>query len=325
MRVAVAVSLLLTGCAANQLRLERASSFSTQAKTTVAAARAFVSDVQARRREAAVALVASDPSCLWGPSIVVDRDWNGRRGLCDLRDVPKSSQQPLLLQPASPEALKAITTAIGGLAAYQEALADILDEKPEDAKDAITTAIDTLTTAAGDINRIAGDKLLDLGPLSSDRAKAVVNLIGTLVAMQQTDLKVRTVRALVERTDSAALASALDASAAQLSTLQDGNSATYRLLGLTVAYGDERARLRYSERVAQVREIAGATDDLVSGNRQRLQALRAVLTELGKTDTNLRNALAGRFTQAERRQIALDNRKQLFAILSQVAALFPPI
>lgn len=325
MRVGIAISLLLAGCAANQLRVERANSFSTQAMTTVAAARTFIAGVQTRRRDAAVALVASDPSCLWGPVIIVDRDWNGRGGLCDLRSVPETRRRQLILQPASPEALKAITTAIGGIAAYQEALADILDEKPDDAKEVITTAIDTLTTATGDINRIAGEKIFDLGGLSSDRAKAVVNLIGTLADMQQTNLKVGNVRLLIERTDSAALISALDESAARLSILQDGNSATYRLLGLTVAYGNERTSLRYHDRVARVREIAAATDDVTSGNRERLRTLRGVLTDLTQIDQKLRDALAGRFTPEERHRIARENRKQLFAILTQVASLFPPL
>jgi hypothetical protein len=72
MRVPIAVALLLTGCAADQLRLDRTGGFANQAKTTVSAARAFITGMQARRREAAVALVASDPSCRWGPVIVID-------------------------------------------------------------------------------------------------------------------------------------------------------------------------------------------------------------------------------------------------------------
>ena len=325
MRFGIAIALLLGGCAANQLRLERASSFSTQARTTVAAARAFTTGVQTRRREAAVALVASDASCLWGPVIIVDRDWDGRSGLCDLRSVPQDRRQSLVLLPASPEALKAVTTAIGGIAAYQEALTDILDAKPDDAKEAISTAIDTLTTATSDLNRIAGEKLIDISFLSSDTAKAGVKLIGTLIDLQQTDLKVGRVRGLVDRTDGAALIASLDGSLGRLSTLQDGNSATYRLLGLTVAYSDARKGMEYSERVKRVGEIAAATEDVVSGNGARLKVLRGVLADLADTDQKLRTALAGRFTPEERRQIARENRKQILAILSQVAGLFPTL
>jgi hypothetical protein len=322
---AVAIALVLSACAANELRIERANSLSAQAKVTVGAGRAYIADLQTRRREAAVALIASDPSCLWVPSLTVDSEWDGTRGLCDLTGVPTSRRVSINLQPVTPEALKAITTSIAGIAAYQGALADILEEEPEDAKESIATAIETLTTAAGDINRIAGDNVLDLGPLSSGRAEAVVSLIATLDALRQTDLKVRHVRTLVAQTNSADLIDALDQSATRLNLLQDGNAVTIRLQGLNRAYSDERARLNFSERVERLRELAAANDDFVSGRRLRLETFRGVLTELRQSDTALRDALAGRFTPEERRRIARENRKQLFSILSQIAAIFPPL
>lgn len=326
MRVAIgAVILALSACAADTLRIERANSLSTQAATTVAAARAYVADVQARRREGAVALVASDPSCLWGPSIVVDAEWKGRRGLCDLRGVPANRRATLNLQSVSPDALRTLTTAIAGIAAYQGALAEVLEERPDEAKETIATAIDTLSTAAGDLNRIVGEKTLDLGPLTGARAGAVVALVGTLDAMRQTNLKVASVRRVVAGADAEALIGALDEGAARLGSVQDGNSALYRLTGLTAAYDRERPRLPFAERVARVRDIAAASDDVTSGYRKRLAALRSVLGDLRVSDGKLRDALADRFTPAERRRIARENRKQLFSILSQVAAIFPPL
>jgi len=322
---AAAILLALAGCAADTIRLEHANSVSTQAKATVGAAKLYVSEVQVRRREAGIALVASDPSCLWGPSITIDRKWDGKRGLCDLSRVPQARQVSLNLQPVSPEALKALTTSISGIAAYQGALADILEEKPEEAKDNIATAIETLGTAAGDINRIAGSKVVDLGSLTNGRADAVVKLIGTLVAMQQTALKVREVRGVVAANDSAALITELRTSADKINTLQDGNSAVNLLMGLTTAYGRDRHTLAFNDRVARVRDIALATDNVTSGNRARIAALKSALDELAKTDTALRNALAGKFTAEERRRIARENRQAVFAILSQVAAIFPPL
>ncbi|MEP9403637.1 hypothetical protein [Sphingomonas sp. VNH70] len=322
---AFAIPLMLSACAANELRIERANSLSAQAKVTVAAGRTYITDLQARRREAALALIASDPSCLWVPTLTVDAEWDGSRGLCDLTGVPATRQETINLQPISPEGLKAMTTAIAGIAAYQGSLADILEEEPENARESIGTAIETLATAAGDINRIAGDNVLDLGPLTSDRAAAVVALIGTLDAMRQTELKVRDVRALVARTDSTALIDVLDESATRLNRIQDGNAVVLRLQGLNRAYSDERSRLNFSERVERLRELAAANDDFVSGRRLRLETFRGVLIELRRSDAALRDALAGRFTAEERRRIARENRRQLFSILSQVAAIFPPL
>ena len=67
-----ATLLALTACAANTVRLERAGTVSTQAKSVIVGVSAYVADVQARRREANVALVASNPSCDWRNAIIVD-------------------------------------------------------------------------------------------------------------------------------------------------------------------------------------------------------------------------------------------------------------
>jgi hypothetical protein len=317
--------LLLSACAADQLRLERAGDLSTQAKTTVAAANNYVAGVQTRRRDAAIALVASDPTCTWGPYITIDRGWDGKRGLCDMAGVPVDRQVRINLQPVSSQGLKALTEAIAGLVAYQGALADILDEKPDDARESISSAIQTLSTASSDINRIAGSKLIDLGPLTGDRATAVVTLIGTLVEMQQTDLKVGKIRAIVAKTDARILIGNLRDGASKLSTLQDANSAVYRLFALDKAYSRERSTLDFTARLQRVRDLATASDDVTDSGAERLAALTAALDTLGATDAKLRDALAGKFSREERSRIARENRKQLFSILSQVAAIFPPL
>lgn len=317
--------LALSACAADTLRLERAGVVSTQAKATVAAARAYVADVRTRRREGAVALVASDPSCLWGPSIVVDRNWKGDTPLCDVSRVPADRLQTIDLTMGSPDAIRAITTAIAGIVAYQGALADVLEDKPDEARETVATAIETLSTAAGDLNRIVGSKAIDLGPLTGTRSDAVVKLVGTLVALQQTNLKVGAVRRVVATKDAVALIDTLAAGTERLGSLQDGNSALMRLTGLTTAYATDAPELPFPERVARVRDIAAANDDVSSGTAARVAVLKVVLDDLRKADISLRNAIAGRFSAEDRRSISRENRKRLFSILSQVAAIFPPL
>jgi len=169
--VAFTLFLGLSACAADIVRLEHAGAVSTQATATVNAARAYLFDVQARRREANIALVASDPGCSWGSSVTTDTAWLPPRSFCDVRGIPENRRVKISLRPVSEEALKGIAVTIAGIAAYQGALADVLDEEPVDAKGGLTDAIDKLTTASADINRIAGEKLLDLGPLTSNRGE----------------------------------------------------------------------------------------------------------------------------------------------------------
>lgn len=326
MRYLLLLCLLpLPGCAADTIRLERAGAVSTQAKATASAAQAYVANVRDKRREGAVALVASDPGCLWGPSIVVDRERTGDAALCDVSRVPPDRRLTIDLTLGSPEAIRAITTAIAGLAAYQAALADVLEDDPDEAREDVGTAIETLSTAAGDFNRIAGSKAIDLGPLTGGRSDAVVKLVGTLVMLQQTSLKVGEVRRIATRIDAAELIDALDAGARRLGSLQDGNSAVMRLTALTDAYGVDAPKLSFADRVVRVREIASASDDVSTGAASRVAVLGTVLEAMRDADSALRNALAGRFSAAERRRIARENRTQVFSMLSQVAAIFPPL
>jgi hypothetical protein len=324
-RFALAGLLALTACAADQVRLEHAGKVSDQAKAVAKAADLYVADVQARRREANIAFVALDPNCGWGPVVTVDIKWNGRRGLCDLRGVPKERRVPFSLRPVSAEALKAVTGAVAGVVAYQAALADVLDDKPVDAKKTLDDAISTLATASSDINRIAGQNLLDLSPLTGATAKAVTDLIGTLVEMQQTNLKVRRVRAVVLKTDSAALYVDLKSGIGRVSRLQDQNSSDTLFFGLDTAYRREGGRLSFDQRRERLRQIAAAYDDKTGLRDKRKEVLTEVVDELAKADISLRKALNGEFSREDQRRIARMNRAQAFGLLSKIAALFPAV
>jgi formate dehydrogenase maturation protein FdhE len=315
----------LTACAADVVRLEYAGQVSTQAGALVVAARTYTKDVEARRRDANIALVASDPSCNWGDTLIIDDQWRPPAGLCDLKHVPKTRWTTLDLRTVSPKALETITTAIAGVASYQQALAAVLDDKPPDAKEAIDGAIETLTTATTDINRIAGEKLFDLGPLTSDRAKAVVGLVSTLIALQQTNLKVKRVRAVVADQDSEPLLAALEQSVGRLAGLQDANSAARAQFALNTAYLSERSKASFAERREWIRKLADASDEGDAVRKVRIAALMNAIAKLRSTDETLRKALAGQFSKADRQRIARENRTQIAGILSQVAALFPAL
>ena len=56
--------LLLAGCATNAIRLEAAGTLQARSREAVTATAGYFDAIEQRRREAAAALVASDPSCL---------------------------------------------------------------------------------------------------------------------------------------------------------------------------------------------------------------------------------------------------------------------
>jgi hypothetical protein len=313
--------LLLSGCAADQLRLDQAGDVSTQAKATVAAANSYTAQVQRRHREAAIALVASDPTCDWGDYLTIDSQWDGERGLCDVGGVPTSRQVKIDLRPISQQGLTVVTEAVAGLAAYQGALAAVLDNKPDEAKDSLLTAIQTLSTVSSDIDRVVGAKAIDLGPLTGGQAGPITTLIGTLIEMQQTDLKAKKVQAIVAKTSSTALFEALKGGVAKLDTLQDANAATERYFALDKIYSREHAALDFPARVQLVRDLAAASDDMNDGPTAHLKVLADAIDKLAASDAKLRDA----FSREGRKKIAQQNRTQLVSILSEVAAIFPAL
>lgn len=315
----------LSACAADIVRLEHADAVSSQATATVKAANSYVADIQTRRREANIAMVASDPSCSWGDYVTTDTDWTPPLGFCEVTGVPAARLLRISLRPISEEALKSLTVAVAGIATYQAALADILGQNKVDAKAGITDAIEKLTTASADISRIAGTKLVDLGPLTGNSAKAVIDLISTLVALQQTNLRVDEVRTVVAGFGQTMIYSDLKTGLSNLTRLQATNSTARQRFALESAYARDLSKLDFSARRERVREIAAAADEDLSLRNTRLEAMSKVVDELTKTDKSLHDALAGKFSAEERRRIARDNRTQILKLLSDVAALYPAI
>lgn len=317
------VMFALTSCAANVVRLEHTGEVSTKAKAVTEAVDAYVVDVQARRRAANVALVASDPSCTWGDEIVVDTMWDGKRGLCDVDGLPQARRLSMPLRPISAAAIRPVAQAVAGIATFQAALAAVLDAKPVDAKAEIDGAIGTLSTAATDLNRIAGGKVIDLGPLTGDTGKAVVGLVGALIEIQQTELKVRKVDAIVRRTDTARLYSNLSSAVTRLDRLQGRTSTANLRDALDRVYARDAERMDFVQRRELVRQIAEARDVAEETDALRLKTLTDAIKELADSDVKLRRALNGDFPPEERRRIAKENRAQALALLSKIAAVFP--
>ena len=63
-----------------------------------------------------------------------------------------------------------------GVATFQAALAELFDAKPVDARTKINGAVEALSAAVSDINRISREKLINIGPLTGEKGKAVFDL-----------------------------------------------------------------------------------------------------------------------------------------------------
>jgi hypothetical protein len=321
-----ALLLLLSSCAANEVRLEYAGTVASQAKQVTDATNKYVEGVQARRREASITLLANNPQCQWGEVIKIDRQWQGG-DICNLVGVPVDRQQEIRIGPLSDEALKGLTAAVVGVAAYRGALAEVLDEKPFDAKTSIDEAISMLTTASADLNRIAGStigsKTLNFDVLKGDQVASIVTLIDALIDLQQTDLKVQKVRAVTVKIDGQKLFDDLAADVTSVGGLHDASSALRLRDNLKTAYERAAPGLTFDERRERLRQIAAADDEVSFLTKKRVQALTDAVIALKGTDLEFRRALAGEFTEEKRREIARRNRKMVLSILSKLAAVFP--
>lgn len=201
----------VAGCALDQLRVEEATNVAAKGKVAVATARDYLGKVATAREAANLEFVALDPAC--------------RPNTSNLRFVPqvKSGDDIKALKPAwlcSPVAVENQTvkfslappgrellpalTMLDGLGTYFSAITDIVEEPgPTTAADVQETV--TLFHSAGKLaGALAGkDDALGIPGPDDDKVKAVVSLLGIIDQMLGEQAKVKALRALVAKDDSA--------------------------------------------------------------------------------------------------------------------------
>jgi hypothetical protein len=147
MLLAPLLALLLPGCAARQTVLVTDTrQFVTAGRDAGDRAASFFDEARRRQLEANAILVASEPSCLWGPAIELRTDFTTGDSLC-LSDAELAAGAPSTtysLRPIDPRAAKGAMQLIGALGAYLGELSQLTPETEPQFAVAVTDAENAL-------------------------------------------------------------------------------------------------------------------------------------------------------------------------------------
>lgn len=329
-----AASLLaLAGCAAQTVLVGDTRSFVTSANAAGDKAAAFFAEARRRQLEANVLLVASDPSCRWGPYLYLRLDPGPAGGLCASGPAADGSTFRYPLRPISAEAGAPAAQLIAALGAYVGELAKLDDAYvPEfqQTVDDVKARLSKLEDVLGGLGALdpkglgaAGAALKAAGARYAAPADAVAGLLDFFGGLAKDTTDAAAIRKYVEgngdRFEAAADALAVGMQAWNVGVATTASQVAYdslvvgtnRALGETADFERRRALLTQLVRAVQDRQAGDAGFD----------AAARLLSDLKAQHAALRAFAAGKPSPADRARIAKVQEEQAWQFLGRVGDL----
>lgn len=323
-------AIALSGCAANQLRLEGASAVSSASTAVVELSRSSLAHARERRVRANAVLIASDPSCFPTTTVYIRVPHQGPQGrLCAASAVKEPGVDLIALdmRPISETSLQPTLALTAALADYSAALTKIVTEPNPD----ISKELSSIAEKAGEAKSIAdgllGTQLPDAAkPLATDQAKVALDLLQMVATLSAEAEKVRALRNLVTKNDPevARISAELSEQVTDWLAFSAAPDARLTTNRLQAYYRKSSGTLTFDQRLAFVELIntARADEDALTA---RASAIQAAIKLLGDARVNLARRLQGRITEAEKREIARLEQERVLAalkLLARAAILF---
>ena len=323
----------LCGCGANTIRLDRGGAVASAGSVAVNRTSAFFDAVRDARDEASIALVASDPSCAWGGSVVVRGPVTAlpgaRPALCRRegeRADPAAGDIIVSLKPVDAAALRPTLVALDTLASYAEAVTQILTDDAPDPTAELADAAGKLAVIGVGLADTAGGAA---APTLSEEQKAAIDgltgLIGQLAAEQRkvdalrqlaasqnarVQTIVRQLRHSVELWQRASLSGDLQSTEMALANAYNTSRAQPPLSG---NFDARRAMLRQVVAAKRETRAAPAVAEAVSAALGEVEAAQTALVAAYTRNPN--------WTAAERAKAARINRARIAAAFRSLASL----
>lgn len=321
---AALTALLLTGCATNAVRVQAASDVTARGREAVTATAAYLDSVEQRRRDAAAALVASDVSCLPATPLRIQVPTSAiapPAPLCPEGDAPAPGYAFLSIDVGtSPRALLEPRVALlAGVGDYVEALATIVAAPRADVSAELTAFAERVGRVVG----VAG--VADVDP-ATPRGQSLVALATFAAELAREARTAGQVRALVEERGAT-----VDRALAELRGEVEGWGRTAArsaddLYGnaLFRTYLRHRADLTAEQREQLAARVFAAREAARTGPA-RVAAVTDALALASTAQADLRAALSGRLTPAQRRAAAKLNLDRIARALGLVATIVHPL
>lgn len=328
-----ASTLLLPGCATNAIRITAADDVQSQSRAAVTAAARYFDAIEQRRRGAAAALVASDPSCLPATRLRIQvpfgRDTLPGADLCVTGPAPLPGYAAFDIDiGTSPRAvLEPRIALLAAITDYADALATILEAPKADISAEVALFADQLHRVARFANFAAGTDLPNVNAaLGSPQGQALVDLIIFSDELAREARQTGDVRALV-LAQGDVVDRALETLSLQVTTWGRGaarNADDLYANALFRTYLRNRVDLTADQREQLAARIFAAREAAVRGPARAGEVVEAInLT--AKAQAGLRDALAGRLSAKQRRAAARLNLDRITRALGLIASIASPV
>ena len=325
------VPLVLSGCATNAIRLEAAGAVQARSRDAVTATASYFEAIEQRRRDAAAALVASDPSCLPATPLRIQvpvTPTAPAAPLCLSDETPAPGYTAFEIDiGSSPRAvLEPRIALISAISDYADALATVLEAPKTDVSAEITAFADQADRLVRFSDFVAGTDLPDINAaVASEQGQSLIALIAFASDLAREARQTKNVRALViER--GAVVDRALASLSVQVTTWGRGAARNADDLygnALFRTYIRNRASLSADQREQLAARVFAAREAAKDGPARAAQVADAI-DLAAKAQRGLRDALAGRLTPQQRRAAARLNIDRITRALGMIASLATP-
>lgn len=325
----LSIAIALSGCGMNAVIVGAAGEQGRAATAIAVQSRAALAAVDQRRRDAYVALIASDPSCTPVNPIYIFVPRNAPTGPPSAKDAPplcaKGANdmlpgyvaERLEFSAVSAETIQPTIDLIAALATYGAAMTDIVEAPKPNVADDLAAALDIAVGAKALAESLGASGLPNLG---QDQVATATKLVALLSELAQERRQVRDIRRLFAE-QAPAIDTILGELDAQLTLWQRDIGGSYAgtlkqsLLG---AYGRERERTTFDQRRALAALVVEAREE-----PQRIAAatkrFSAAIDEFRAGQQSLANLLAGHPTPEQRAAAARISRQRFATALTLLA------
>lgn len=329
----LALAASLPGCGANAVRVESARAVHAQGSAAVAASTAYFDSVEQRRRDAAAALVASDPSCLPVTPLQIQvpsaAGADAGAPLCPAEGRTAPGHRVFAIDiGTSPRTVLAPRVAVlAAVADYVDALALILDQPGSDVSAELARFAEQAERVRRFAGFVTGDDLPDVAAAAaSEQGQALVALIAFAEELAREAKQVTAVRRLVAERG-ATVDRALAVLRDQVATWGEGAARNADDLygnALMRSYMRQRRSLTAEQREQLAGRIFAARESAAHAPERAAKVVEAI-DLAAAAQRGLREALAGRLTAEQRRAAARLNLDRVTRALGLVASLADPL
>jgi hypothetical protein len=322
---------LLAGCATNAIQLQTAGTVQARSREAVSATTVYFDGIEQRRREAAAALVASDPSCLPATPLRIQvpiATSAPPAPLCLAEGTPATGYTAFEIDiGSSPRAvLEPRIALLAAVGSYADALATILDAPKTDVSTELTAFADQADRLARFTNFVAGTDLPNANAaIASEQGQSVVALIAFANDLAREARQTRDVRALVTERG-AVVDRALASLSLQVTTWGRGAARNADDLygnALFRTYLRNRASLSADQREQLAARVFAARE---AGRQEAVRAAEVAdaIDLAAKGQAELHDALPGRLSPQQRRVAARLNIDRITRALGLIASIATP-